>query len=162
MSISVHVTDYADFKSLIGSFPAKGEVYYSGSFSALFISSEANRAVTLSLAAAPASFATDFPAAISASISGSVTASGARFSASSYVDFMAVIGSLPVNRLGQLYYFDDTAVGNYFSAAFVSEEGNYTVGFAKGSITSPPASFATDWPTAIQVNTDVPNALVLI
>jgi hypothetical protein len=150
MRLSLQTSNYVDFKNLIASLPTKGTVYYNGTFSAVFVSNKRNYSIAFGASSVPSSFATDFPSAVSGVGAVITPSEGISLAVSTYSDFMAAINSTPINRKGNIYYFDDTpSPDNFFSAMFVSTEGDVLVSFQTGGITSPPATFASDWPTAI-------------
>lgn len=150
MRLSIQTPNYSDFKNLIASLPTKGTVYYNGMFSAVFVSSKQNYSVTFTGSSAPASFASDFPSAISGTDANITPSEGVELSTTTYSDFVVAIDSTSVNKNGNIYYFDDTAAPNFaFSAMFVSAEGNVVVRLDANGITSPPSTFASDWPLAI-------------
>lgn len=69
MSVNMKAWDYTSFQAIVGSMPGAGRVFYyvnaGPKFGAAFVADDANFVVVLDTqAATPASFATDFPAAI--------------------------------------------------------------------------------------------------
>lgn len=74
----------------------------------------------------------------------------------SYVDFKSVVGVIPVNRY-QVFYQDLTATAQTFIVGLVADNGHWLVTMALGSISSPPATFSTDFPAAISLPSTMPN-----
>jgi hypothetical protein len=168
----MHTGDYGDFKTLVQKFRANDIVtYFSaiGASAGVFAATAINRDNPVqiffdvqtgsAISAEPPTFATDFPQAIQISnFSGaswndntSAWIPGTHeFWATNYADFKAVTDAL--NFGGPIVYFNASG-GGYFQAYAASYDTRFlAILFMSGIGVDIPASFLTDFPDAIALN----------